>query len=357
MADLLNTTWILPIIVAIITSAASIIVGFINYLNSRKTDEKKENHETRLKNLENENAIQKSKHDARQEYEYKAMMRLYEEFDPYLFQYLELCENALQCILKLAKWSREGRLKQYLTMGIRGSNMRKTVYDLFAPLATFTIFRNKLTLLDISLVPVIKYQYIVAKTIFYLFDDDREFAKMEPPITTYPYQDADTITLKGKQGFDVRSIEIMAKSLIFRPNDPNDKPRTISYNEFIDKCENEEFKEIVKPIFDKLSAFTPDSQPIFWRMMISQSLLYRSLENSNKPEFSKYFEQLNPKANNPFTFEVFKKMSKIDPNYFDWCKREEEHTKNDPDPFKAVDSYLKDKLRNLFEDDEANAIS
>jgi hypothetical protein len=49
----------------------------------------------------------------------------------------------------------------------------------------------------------------------------------------------------------------------------------------------------------------------------------------------------------PLTLEVFNKMSEIDPKDFNWCKEGEQS--NDPDPFKAADSYLKDKLRSLFE--------
>jgi hypothetical protein len=181
MAAPLTTSWIVPIFVAIITGIVSIIIGCISYLNSRRTNEEnikintaRENHENRLKALELDFAIQKSKHDARQEYEYNAIKRLYDELDPYMFQFLELSETARDRILILAKWSREkGKLEVILGFGINGAGMRKVVYDLFVPLAAFLIFRNKLTVLDISLVPIIRYQDVVSKIIFYLFDDDR----------------------------------------------------------------------------------------------------------------------------------------------------------------------------------------
>lgn len=77
----------------------ALITGLINYRSNKATQAQQ--HE--LQSTINKFAIKKSKHDARQEYEYKARIRLYEEFDPYLFQFMELCESARRAIARLAE--------------------------------------------------------------------------------------------------------------------------------------------------------------------------------------------------------------------------------------------------------------
>jgi hypothetical protein len=68
------------IIIAIITSAISLVTAAVTAIFVRKN-------ETRLKHLENKLAIERAEQDARRDYECHARKRLYQECEPILFQF------------------------------------------------------------------------------------------------------------------------------------------------------------------------------------------------------------------------------------------------------------------------------
>lgn len=198
------------------------------------------------------------------------------------------------------------------------------MYDLFAPMAAFTIFRNRVTLFDLSLIPIMSFYYSVGKIIFYMFDDDNEFARLKPAIQyKYSNEEINKYT-HDREGFDIKTIEGAARSLVINPtsdqtkDDPDIRPRVMTYSEFSVKNEKSilEHQDAFRTIARRLSVFHPETKPLFWRIMIAQARLYQFLENSRKPEFSKYFKE--PESEDKvesesedkvgLPFEVFKEM-------------------------------------------------
>ncbi len=238
--------------------------------------------------------IKKSEQSARQTYEYEARMRIYKDVEPILFHFLELSQMAYRRIYILGEESNEGSPsyeKHEKRFKCIGTPIRKTAYELLAPMAAFNILRKRLTIFDITLVPSIYFQYMIGKTILHTFYDDEEIAKSEHQIS-YPHIDNyydKQINKPEKQGISPISMERMLDFLI----DSNDKCRVINLEEFLNKIEepsSSSKKDVFEEkIFKRLINFKPDNKPVLWRILLIQTLLYKSLQNSTKPEYSKYF--------------------------------------------------------------------
>jgi hypothetical protein len=94
-----------------------------------------------------------------------------------------------------------------------------------------------------------------------------EFEKILPKINKYHYKRDKDITSKGRQeGFDVKTLENMARSFIIDSSDPEIKPKIISYAEFVDHIENNNLAHMkaVRIMLERLKTFTPKSKPIMW---------------------------------------------------------------------------------------------
>jgi hypothetical protein len=149
---------ILPIISIIIT----VILGIF----TAKQQEK-------MKFLESRLAIKKSELDARREYRYKAIYRIFTKVEPYRAQFLFLSDRALKSISIITEWDKEDRLGKFRSKGSTG--FKKTIYDLLAPLAAYMLLKNQLTPTDMSLIPSIQFQYFMGEILLYTFSDDRIF--------------------------------------------------------------------------------------------------------------------------------------------------------------------------------------
>ena len=105
----INVAWI-----GIIGSILAAIVALINSLITRQTSRANqrdlEKHQRELEALKSQLEEQKAEKDARREYEYEARKRLYQQYEPLLFQLVELAENGLNRIYSLARTARQGNL-------------------------------------------------------------------------------------------------------------------------------------------------------------------------------------------------------------------------------------------------------
>jgi hypothetical protein len=142
--------------------------------------------QARARELEQLKADLAGKAAARQaklEYEYKARLRLYESLGPSLFQLLELADYALNRIKNLtnpAVWAELAQGEENPPspsgrppMAEGKYEMVSTLYGLFAPLVVIRCMSRRLTMLDLSLEPLIGFQYHLASRIYGSFKDDR----------------------------------------------------------------------------------------------------------------------------------------------------------------------------------------
>ena len=86
----------ISIIGAIIAALSSLIVAGISYFITRRNA-----HE--LESLKADLAEKQAEKNARRDYLYEARKRLYQEYEPLLFQLVELSESALKRIYALAR--------------------------------------------------------------------------------------------------------------------------------------------------------------------------------------------------------------------------------------------------------------
>src|SRR4051812_22844570 len=101
---MLNSIWTQPpVLAAIVTGSIALLLALWNFFSGRKS-------QTEIEILKNELAQRKSENDARREYEFEARKRLYQEYEPLLFQLMEAADNAIHRIQSLARTARHGNL-------------------------------------------------------------------------------------------------------------------------------------------------------------------------------------------------------------------------------------------------------
>jgi hypothetical protein len=343
------------VIVAIVTSAISLVTAAVTAILTRKND-------TRLKHLENKLAIERAEQDARRDYEYEARKRLYQECEPILFQFAELSESALRRIHALARNAKEGNLgPDRYWLSTDHYFIKSTIYRLIAPMAAFRLLQRRLTSIDLKLDQTINLQYILGKTLYYSFSSSPDLAKSEPPI---PY-DPDYIGLESKdltesekeeyrtkypekfwlQGIKVGMIDILAETLISATDKEKD-PRIKSFGEF-----EQEFFEKSHPtladnrfeiMFTLFSYFHPMTRPVLWRVLLSQAYLYNAIRNIRN----------NEGRDITTDFDRFKKLFEIEETKLkcDWRQPHEriDSAKSNEDfemHFKGAESYLRNNLQ------------
>lgn len=164
-------------------------------------------HSEKISELESKLATKRDKETARREYEYDARKKLYEAYEPLLFQFNELAENALRRVIALARASRQGKLEENSGwLSTSGYYLDNTMYRLLIPLATFNLMQKKLTMFDLKLNPFFHQQYLLAKLLYHTFAHDIRLASFDPEIKNY---DPNSILKEGsnfrKQGIFLNS--------------------------------------------------------------------------------------------------------------------------------------------------------
>jgi hypothetical protein len=344
------------VIVAIITSAISLVTAAVTAIFVRKND-------TRLKHLENKLAIERAEQDARRDYEYEARKRLYQECEPILFQFAELSESALRRIHALARNAKDGNLgPERYWLSTDHYFIKSTIYRLIAPMAAFKLLQHRLTSIDLKLDQTINIQYILAKTLYYTFSSSADLARSEPAILYDPDQigaESKGLTESQKkenrtkypekfwlQGLKVGTIDILAETLILA-GDKETGPRIKSFGEF-----EQEFFEKTNPIkspdnrfevlFTLFSYFHPKTRPVLWRVLLTQAYLYNAIRKIRNAE---------GKDLTTTDFDKFKKLFDIEETKLecDWKQPHETVSNEEFDMhFKGAENYLKNNLQTSF---------
>ena len=141
--------------------------------------------------LRNRLASEKSLQDARIDYEYDAKKKLYQEYEPLLFQLNELSESAYKRILGLARTSRQGNLVPHSgwLSNPTGYYIANTIYRFLAPLVVFRLMERRLTLFDLNLNSSFNYQYLFAKSLYHTFSRSFQLAEATPKLEYEPHND------------------------------------------------------------------------------------------------------------------------------------------------------------------------
>lgn len=271
-----------PVIVALIAAAVSLIVAFFNNLNSKKNTE-------RIEILKAELAQEKSEKDARRQYEFEARKKLYQEYEPLLFQLIEASDDALHRIKSLARTAKHGNLNKDGWLSGFEYYTKSTLYKLFVPLALYKIMQKKLTLVDLTLDADLELRYKLAKQIYISYTDDFEFARTYKKVVYDPNhknweteRENDPVTY-WRQGLPMGLLDIVLDILIEKSSD--NKERVISYGEFEKKLISSQNNDIdlSRDIF---LDFHPAKRPVLWRILITQAQIFKVLISLQKQQNS-----------------------------------------------------------------------
>jgi hypothetical protein len=227
-------------------------------------------------------ADQTKDRDARRDYEYDAHKRLYEQCEPLLFQLADLAEHAYHRIYSIARSARRGDLPYWFEY--EDYYKRSTMYKLIVPLVIFRLIQQRLTFIDLTLDSHIAHQYRLLKFLYLTFTDPFEFAKLSPSIDHDPDND-DWENLRKtdpqkywRQGMYLGVLDNSIDALII----PGEPVRWKTYGEFEAEIKNKSsatHKQFLT-FSDILHGFHPQGRPIFWRMLVAQSMIYRKIVES-----------------------------------------------------------------------------
>jgi len=260
--------------------------------------------------------------DARRDYEYEARKKLYEEYEPLLFQLVELSENAFYRVLSLARTARDEDIKKNGEGWFEqpGYYMLSTIYKLLAPIAIYKLMQRKLTFVDLTLDPTISNQYTLVKIIYLTFTCDFEFSRCGKQIAYDPNVEGWEEKRKSnpqkywRQGLALGRLDNALEEMLI--NEDN-KLRLMTFGEYENVIN---MKLASKPssswnLTDIFCQFHPKSRPVLWRILVAQAHIYKILANSTQNDFSMSPKELHHKLIMPSSErEVFDWRAKEDKN-------------------------------------------
>lgn len=279
-----------PVIAAIISSSIALLtaIGTSVFMYYR-VERQKQKYLVELEEIKSVLDSKKSEHNARLDYEYEARKKLYNYYEPILFNYTESAERACSRIASLSKRAREKVLavrnadKKWDSSGSWLNNQDKyylhsTYYYLFAPVAYFRLFRNKLTYVDLRLDEGIYCTYILSKILFGTFADAFRIA-VDVKKTYEPFKNPDII----RQDIPIGVTESICQFLTDK-----EQNSIIEYSDFEWKIENQADENVL--FFTTiLKEFHPERLDILWSVLIVQSVLYKVINQlRKKPITSEY---------------------------------------------------------------------
>lgn len=335
-----------------LTALVTIIVAVITQRSAKKTQQE-------LKQLELGNSRElaelsatlgkrKSEEDARRDYDYEARKRLYQECEPLIFQFVELCENALHRVYSLARSSRHGNLPDWLCDN--NYYIASTMYNLLAPAVVYKLIQRRLTIVDLTLDNNIDRHYQLAKHLAWSFTADFDFAwglKLYP--LTYDPNNPSWETLRQnepstywRQGLPIGRFDNAVEALIIRDPGPDGHQRIMSFGEFETELHTSHSKvsNTFSIVQDMITCFHPETRPVFWRMLVTQAHIYDAIVR---------FHKKNSDSKELIVFPIPEKERKV----FFWQKNLDDSQRQKFDePFIVAEAYLKKSLGKLFRDQQ-----
>jgi hypothetical protein len=281
----------IPVVAAIIAALAAIlgiIVNAILTLKNRTIQRELEEFKTEMQAIS-------ANRTALLGYQYEARKRLYAECEPLFFQMSESSQEALEAIARLSReniWTKllptlqntEDAGKPWMIN--KSSDLISIMYSFYRPLVIYCLLREKMTIVDYSLDSAVSYRYDLARILFTSLYDDEEIAKIEPIIPYYPIVDnwrkkrIENPAMHWWQGVTRGRLDRILQMLIVA--DENGK-RPITFGEFEDlylhtlESGSSENQKTLGVAANALYGFTPDSRPVFWRILMIQAHVHLAL--------------------------------------------------------------------------------
>lgn len=272
--------------VAIIAGIVSLVVAIFGYFTGRNLEWLRD----KIQERQAERAV-------RRDYEYEARKRLYQEFQPLVFQLVELSENALYRIFSLARSAREGDIKEDGTGWLSTDSyyISSTLYYLLAPVVILKLMQRRLTLVDISVEPTIKAYYLLVKGLYLAHTDDFDLANLkrkddedskdynleyDPFVRDWETKRKTNPAKYWRQALPLGLLDRAVEALI--THDPDNSPRIISFGEFQTgfETENSKIQQEFFLLADIFRGFHPKTRPILWRILYVQACMCNTLKQT-----------------------------------------------------------------------------
>lgn len=271
----MNTATLISLITALLALLGAVLVALFNAFANNKTLEE-------IERLKADLSEQKAEKDARRDYLYEARKRLYEECEPLFFQQYELSQRGFRRIRSLARTAGGGDLSgRDGWLSVDGYYAQSTMYYLFAPLTTFYLIRQRLTLIDLTLDRKIYFQYTLARILYESFSADFKLARQEP-VVDYNPNEATNENIKEnsikytRQGMVFGRLEATAACLL---TEKNGVSRCLSFSEFEKEYsdKNSPIYKHFRLVFEIFKNFHPQAKPVLWRILITQFHIYQAI--------------------------------------------------------------------------------
>ena len=328
------------VLIAILASTFSLIVAIVSIIGERRNARVLEEFRAKLTEAQSER-------DARRDYEYEARKRLYQEFEPLLFQFLEFSENASDRIAGLARTARNGNLNPHSSW-LAGDSyyLRSTIYRLMAPLVVAKLMQRRLTLVDLRVDPRIRGQYSLIKVLYNSLNDAFAIAAQIPKLEYDPNSEVSDEQHRKEapryypQGMYSMYLDTVVNAMV--QHSENDPPRCMSYEEFEDIYKNKasSAQQSFEQIRTLFWGFHPKDRPVLWRTLLVQAQVYRALRNlTSRSEPSLNIRELSTPAQERLVF--------------DWRDHNSQASDQEVlvDPFTAAESYMRDRLASILPPD------
>jgi hypothetical protein len=195
-----------------------------------------------------------------------------------------------------------------------------------APLVMFRIAEDRIGSFDLSIEPLVKGQYALAKHLYRTWNGGPAVAACSPLISYRPNDgkvatDAET----ARQHIRLGAVDEIIDAMTIREADGS--ARCMRYGEFQPayKAKVPEFWNYMAHPREVLVDFHPDRKPVLWRILLAQAVLHRALVCSVSTR------TLPPRL-----------VDLVERSHFDW--RAPDSGVDDAEvlvhPFQAVDEYL-----------------
>ncbi|MGH9026787.1 MAG: hypothetical protein ACRDWD_11840 [Acidimicrobiia bacterium] len=278
------------------------------------------------------------------DYRYEARRELLSELQPILFLLAERCEDAYWRLTGIAKAARDGRLdlsahKRRLR---ENSNyyLPSTIYRLMAPHVMFRLCEAHLGRFDLSLVPEVKEQYLLAKGLYRTWNGGDALARCLPDVPYDPGGVSPTeagykASVHARQHMRLGAVDEIIDQLTVRKADGS--ARCMAYGEFQKAYTSKDsaLGDAIERLRTILVDFHPQHKPVLWRILLAQAALQRSIiEAFNTPpeEPRKAAPEKTPSV----------RGAMVERSRFDWRRPNSDVSDSDAldSPFQAVHQYL-----------------
>jgi hypothetical protein len=259
------------IVVALIGSCSSLLLSLYQTRQGRRNQRELEVVKLRL-------AEQQAERNARRDYEYKALQRLYEEYEPIRFQLID----ALEC----AKYHLEELQQEIIwRQGWKSFVLLSTVYHLLSPAAVYRLACKSLTLVDLKVDSQIELQYLLAKKAYLVLTHDRQIAKFSdleyaPYVEGWREKRVDNPQKYRRQGLPLGRLDNAVNALLMPLTHSSEHERVISFGEFEQQFSTIQDGDVKSPLGaarDLFNEFNPEKHPVLWRILLTQYCLHKAI--------------------------------------------------------------------------------